>query len=100
MKKYLKCDITGPYSNIEYGKKGDEVLFIKYQNEFSLVELNRERFHVKNENLSDTPIKENTDAIPDTVEINKVNNPVPVSTSGRKQVKKAAPINKQQSTLF
>jgi hypothetical protein len=99
--KYLICDVTGPYSRIEYGKKGDKVTFIKSDSEFSLVELNGDRFHARNINLSDTPIEteENKEAAPDTAVNNKVSKPVPVSrpkTSG----KKAAPINKQQSTLF
>jgi len=55
--KYLLCDITGPYSRIEYGKKGDKVIHLGTQNEFELVELNGERFHVRKENISETPVE-------------------------------------------
>jgi hypothetical protein len=98
--KYLLCDITGPYSGIEYGKKGDKIIHLGTQNEFELVELNGERFHVRKENLSETPVEfEKTEAAPDTVANNKIVKPVPVSKP-KAGIKKAAPINKQQSSLF
>lgn len=49
---YLKQDITGPYSQIEYGKKGDKVNVLNDESEMILVELNGVKFHVKMENLS------------------------------------------------
>ncbi|HEX7906206.1 MAG TPA: hypothetical protein VF487_20170 [Chitinophagaceae bacterium] len=93
--KYLICDITGFYSRIEFGKKGDKVRFINWSNEFGLVELNGERFHVKKENLSDVLIEteEKTEAIPDTVVKNKTDKRQSVS-------KKKAAVNNNQSTLF
>jgi len=97
--KYLLCDITGPYSGIEYGKKGDKVIHLGTQHEFELVELNGERFHVRKENLSEAPVEKEHN--PDTVDNNKIIKTVPVSPSGRKQIKKVtAPINNKQQTLF
>lgn len=53
MKKYLTRNIIGLASGIEYGKKGDKVTVINDESDLILVEGTKERFHVRQEALSD-----------------------------------------------
>lgn len=58
MNAWLLEDMIGAASQHVYGRKGDRVEIIRGHNEdMQLVEFNKERFHVKNEKLSDKPVK-------------------------------------------
>lgn len=66
--KYLKCDVTGACSGIEYGKQGDKVLFIREDSGLGLVEFSGQRFFVRMDKLSNWLVeKEITEAIRNTI---------------------------------
>jgi hypothetical protein len=54
---YLLTDIVGPYSGKAYGFKGDEVLFISGHGDVAIVEGSMQRFSVKRDQLSETPVE-------------------------------------------
>lgn len=55
---YLRKDVIGEASRIEYGKTGDKVTVIDdHEREMILVEGAKERFHVRAEALSDQLIQ-------------------------------------------
>lgn len=54
---YLTRTITGPYSGILYGQKGDQVTIIDdKEREMILVQGQRERFHVRREDMSEEKV--------------------------------------------
>lgn len=54
---YLTRDITGLYSGIIYGEKGDQVTIIDDKDrEMILVQGQRERFHVRREDMSEEKV--------------------------------------------
>ena len=87
MKMYLKEDFSGFYSEIEYGKKADEVTVISESGNMALVDNGKELFHIRLEKLSDKPIESETSLLPP-----------PAMKTINKSVKKKR-INKQ-SNLF
>jgi hypothetical protein len=72
---FLKRDITGKASGIEYGKQGDEVLVITNRNEMWLVENKGTRFFVFPDDLSNDKIE-------------KVSQPAEVVSKGAKGVQR------------
>jgi hypothetical protein len=87
---------VGPYSQIEYGKKGDQVEVVEVRCEMILVDNNGLRFHVKMENLTDTVPCE---TVQDPVEETK---PVTVKTYSKPVLKTTKKGNQSnnQSQLF
>lgn len=85
---YLTEDYTGAASRIEYGKKGDQVTRISFDDYMSLVRGPCGLYHIRNEKLSPIPMK--PDPRPTEVQL-----PTPAkATTKRKQS-----LNKQ-SNLF
>lgn len=54
---WLKQTYKGVASGIVYAKKGDKVNVIRVEDQLSFVEFNGEKFHVRNELLSDGHIE-------------------------------------------
>ncbi|MBK7883042.1 MAG: hypothetical protein IPJ81_03920 [Chitinophagaceae bacterium] len=90
----LKEDVRSLFKpEVLYGKQGEEVKIISEKGTVCIVEnINGDRFPVNVSALTEDPIKEKPEAVPDTTAVKKpIINRVPVS-------KKAAPIN--QKSLF
>ena len=54
---WMKEDYKGPLSQIFYARKGDQVKVLKQDENMSFIEVNGERFYVRNERLSETIIE-------------------------------------------
>lgn len=89
---YLTEDYTGAASQIEYGKKGDRVTRISYDNYMSLVRGPSGLFHVRNEKLSLIPLEKPITPNPHPTE-------TAPRTPGKTTTKRKKPINKQ-TNLF
>lgn len=89
---FLTEDYTGAASQIEYGKKGDRVTRISYDNYMSLVRGPTGLFHVRNEKLSLIPLE-----IPITRDPQPSEKNIPTPTKTTRSRKKS--IHKQ-SNLF
>lgn len=88
---YLTEDYTGAASKIEYGKKGDKVTRVSFDNWMSLVKKGDTLFHVRNEKLSPEPVT--SDPIPTET----LPTPAP---SLKKATKPRKPNLNKQSNLF
>lgn len=58
---WMKETYKGLLSGIVYAKKGDEVKIIRQDEQMSFIECNNQKFHVRNERLSNTPVEKDND---------------------------------------
>jgi len=87
---YLLTDFSGPYSEIEYGKKGDQVTVIKQDEIMALVSNGKDLFHIRLEKLSyEKPVTDNPESI-----MTVPANPIPV----KRKTKSSRPA--KQNNLF